>query len=126
MPDFELRVTGATLETWDGSEVVPSRLNPRGGRSMHHYVAQVGDTVTLTASLDGVEAPLDSELDGKLFFASTAQRPQAAKWEPAWSSPAGQSSVQSFQVEYLGIYTVYMRHVDGGSVFVNLNVEPAP
>lgn len=122
MPSFSARITaGATLQPWldPAPADLASRINPTARRGHKRRVGAVGTEVTVTATVDGNAAPLDSALDGKLFFGFFAEYPGLA---PALSSPAGQSSVQRFTPNALGHYTFVLRRHDRGAVFLHLDV----
>lgn len=125
MPDFELQVTGATVVPWtdEGDADRPSRLNQREGCLSRRYSADVGDVLALVGVVDGVVAPLDAALDGRLFHASTID--SVCPYPVGFSSPVGQSSVQSFQPLVAGHYCVYLRREDSGSIIVHIDAEAA-
>jgi hypothetical protein len=123
MPNFELIITGATVVPWTDT-ATPSRLNPRSGHTMLRYLAHVGDTVTLTASVGGTSAPLDSSLSGRLFYPTSWEYPTA--YPVSFVSPVGQSSIMSFVVAAVGHYLLGVRFTASGSVFVHVDVEAPP
>jgi hypothetical protein len=122
MPNFEVRITaGATRAIWtdpaDGDR--PSRLNSDERRPHSYRQVTVGDTVTVSAIVDGVTAPLDAALGGNLFLWWLGE-------VPTWPAPAllptvGQSSVVSFTPEHVGHHLLVCFRSDGGRVLVPLD-----
>jgi hypothetical protein len=126
MPDFELKLSSnVDLVDWvDGASAArPSRLNAKEGHPAKRLSVPVGETVTLTAVVGGVEGPLDATLGGRLFSGDTHEFPSSA---PGWSSPTGQSSVQSFVPAAAGNYVVQLRHQGGGAILIHIDAEVAP
>lgn len=123
MSDFSARFTaGTTLATWDdpATASLPSRINPVTNRRHLRAVGTVGTEVTVTATFEGVDGPLDAALGGRLFF---AWFPEAAGATPI-TSPAGQSSVQRFTPAFPGHYTFALCHEDGGGILImHLDVQ---
>lgn len=131
MSDFRLFVTGGvTLEPWEdpastvGGRDLPSRLNPHPDHPHMRYVGSVGTQITLTAAVPGLgSAPLDGALtDGKLFTAQCIEVP-GDHGAPAFSSPAGQSSVQHFTPLDTGHHTVQVSREDHGAIIVHIDVD---
>jgi hypothetical protein len=115
MADFDLIISGASVVAWTDNET-PSRLNPRSGGTMLRYLAHVGDTVTMTASVAGSS--------GHEYFPHAWERPASS---PPYAFTAGSGThIQSFVPVATGHYLIGMRHVDGGSVFFHLDVEAPP
>lgn len=126
MPDFTLKISSnVTLTDWvdAASATRPTRLNPKEGHPAKRLKVTVGETVTLTAVYGGTEGPLDSALGGRLFHGDHVEAPHI--WALGWSSPAGQSSVQSFVAAVAGSYTVQLRHEGGGAILVHIDAEVA-
>jgi hypothetical protein len=119
MPNFDVRITaGATRAVWtdpaDGDR--PSRLNYDEKRPHTYRETTVGETVTISAVVDGVVGPLDAALGGDLFTTWFAEAPT---WPaPALSSPVGQSSVVSFAPVHPGHHSVVFLRASGGRVLV--------
>lgn len=123
MPDFTAEITaGAAREVWTdppvpegpstGAGGAPSRLNPDIDYPHTCRVVQLSATVTVEASVNGVPAPLDVALGGRLFTTHFAEVPE---WPaPAITGPAGQSSVATFTPTVVGHYLVVMRRQGGG------------
>lgn len=123
MPDFTAEITaGAATQIWTdppapespltGAGGAPSRLNPDVDHPHTLRAVQSGSTVTIQATVNGVLAPLDSVLDGRLFTVHFAE-------VPVWPPPAitltpGQSSVASFAPTMAGHHLVVMRRQGGG------------
>jgi hypothetical protein len=122
VPGFDVAVTGVTLEDWldpavDGH---PSRLNRSDDDPALRYVAIAGIPVTITAIVDGVSAPQDSALDGRLFSAVVVESPIAT------ARPAGvalQSSIQLYTPPVVGHYLLRMSRPGGGSWFLPFDAE---
>ena len=124
MPDFEVLVTGAAVEPWSdpAGSALPSRLNPREGRSMRRLVGTVGTAITLTAVVGGVTGPADATLGGRLFVCASAEAPHP--WTVSFTIlTAGWSSVQSFTPSLAGHYLVYMRRPEGGCWFIHIDAR---
>ena len=130
MPNFDLIVGyGLTVADWNDPRVLvggvpsgsPSRLNPRPGSPEKRLLATVGVECELRAQVGGVDAPLDSALDGNLFYTASVEAPHP--WQVAFSHPAGQTSVQRFTPSLPGHYLVYMRRRGGGQIMVHVDAE---
>ena len=122
MPDFEITVSGATVDPWldPAYGQTPSRLNPRTGRSMSRIIGTVGVPVVITAAVGGISAPSDSALAGRLFVAEVHEAPVTPR--PNCTIPtAGQSSVQRFTPAAAGHYLFSMTRTEGGAVFVHVD-----
>jgi hypothetical protein len=122
VPDFSATFTaGATLVAWtDPPDALrPSRLNPIVGHGHRRRLGAVGVGVTITATVGGVSAPLDSALGARLLTGMLAEAPGAP---PAITTPAGQSSVQSFTPAVVGHYTFVLRRDGGGGLILHLDV----
>lgn len=119
MPNFEVRITaGVSRAVWSDPPTMtkPSRLNANETRPHTFRQATVGESVTLSAIVDGVVGPLDTALDGDTFTWWVAECPM---WPaPALSSPGGQSSVVSFEPEHPGHHTLVGYRTSGGRVLV--------
>lgn len=123
MPDFRATFTGGTtLGPWtdppDGG-ARPSRQNASLDRGHLRRLGTVGAEVELTATVDGVDAPMDAALDDRLFLCMFAEHPGAV---PSVSHPAGQSSVQRFTPASAGHYCFVLRRDGGGGFFLHLDV----
>jgi len=124
MADFLARfAAGTTLETWSDPPFGdrPSRINPSIQRPHRYRHADPESTVTIHASVDGVDAPLDAALDERLFYGWFAERPSATA--PIVTSPVGQSSVRTFTPLEEGHYTYVLRRQGGGGIILHLDVE---
>lgn len=123
MPDFTARLSAGVVPTqWDdhaGAGV--SRLNAPVKNPPKYLKATVGQPVEMTARWQGIEAPLDAQLGGKLFSSDMGEA--AVPVIP--TGTAGQSSVQTFTPPAAGHYLWVMHHQDGGSVGVHLEAETA-
>lgn len=128
MPDFTAQWTdGVTWEEWTDPTVPasgaipgkPSRLNPRGGLTHRYARATVGQVVEATATVDGVEGPPDSALDGRLFMAWLIEVPTAYPLgvEPEPDS----SSIVRFTPPVEGHYTLALRRVGGGQIILHVD-----
>ena len=135
MPDFEARLigVGVSVARWADPAVpapyvapvgadAPSRLNDGTGPPTY-YSVQPGSTFEVRAVVDGVEAPLDVALGGRLF---TAWGVQWSGCPPNLSQSAGQSSVAAVTVlhlVHLGFYQLGFSRSGGGALFVPFCVE---
>lgn len=125
MPNFDVRITaGASRQVWTDAATLtkPSRLN-NDERRPHTYRRAIASVpVTVSAIVDGVEGPLDVDLDGDLFEGWMAEYPTAGP-PPATSSPGGQSSVVTFTPAHEGFYLFVMSRANGGRILVPFVVE---
>lgn len=124
MPNFTARPTaGAATNTWTdpATDERPSRTNPAPGKPHRYYRVVLGATVTVSATVGGVEAPLDGALGGELFTTAFIEWPSGGLI--SITSPGGQSSVASFTPLKRGHHLVRMRRENGGSVFLMFHVE---
>lgn len=122
MPDFSAAATaGVAVQQWDDPALgaIPSRINPDAERPHLRWVATVGVAVTITARVNGVSAPLDAALGGRLFTATMAESPIFTTITGA----VGQSSVQTFTPPAAGHYTVVVRRANGGGVWMHIDAE---
>lgn len=123
MADFTAAVTsGVTPEAWvdPGLGEVPSRINFDAEHPQLRLVATVGIPVVLTATVDGVAAPLDAALGGRLFTASVAERPGGLV---VFSGAIGQSSVQTITPNAAGHYTFVLRREQGGGIWIHIDAR---
>lgn len=124
MPDFSAQWVGPTITHWrDPAQLpaLPSRINPAPGRELRRRTSTVGEAVILRAIVDGVTAPLDSALDGRLFMGWFAESPSP----PPVTITAGKSSERSFTPTLPGHYTYALHRAGGGGVILHLDVVPA-
>jgi hypothetical protein len=122
VPDFRATFTsGTTLAPWtDPAGDRPSRQNTAIDRGHLRQLATVGAEVELTANVDGVAAPMDAALDGRLFLGMFAE--WASPSIPGITSPAGQGSVQRFTPAAAGHYCFVLRRDGGGGIYFHLDV----
>lgn len=122
MPDFDAIVVGA-VATWadtaSTNPVAPSRLNPDPAYPHSYVRIPVGFStveVVIRCQVLGVDAPLDIDLDGRLFTAILAEWSGPAP--PVLSQDAGQSSITRVLVTYQhgGHQLVRLRRAGGGGV----------
>jgi hypothetical protein len=140
MPDFDLHVyanpnLGYAGADWLDPRAVdgggqptgaPSRLNPRNGHPEKRYEVAVDEMCEIRAVVDGVEAPPDSALGGRLFFPGNVEYPPPPPMDPAYpplhfTSEAGRTSVQYFTPRAPGHYLLYIRRPAGGQVMVHFD-----
>jgi hypothetical protein len=126
MPNFTSRITaGATTEVWSDPATAekPERITGNPMRPQRYKLVILGDAVTVEATVEGVEGPLDTELAGELFSGSFAEVPS---WPaPAVSTPVGQSSSVTFTPTAAGHHAFVHRRANGGAVWVPfIVVEP--
>lgn len=121
MADFQANITnGASRSVWV-DDAVPSRINPLPDRQQTFWQVNVGDTVTITATVGASVAPLDAALAGRLFY------PKWAEWPTGYAPPAttvtpGQSSVMTFVPLWVGHYCIVMKRPDGGGIMIPFEV----
>lgn len=121
MPDFSARFTSnATLVVWRDlpTESKPSRINPLPQYPHRYYLAEVGEEIEITATVDGVDGPLDTALDGRTFLGWLAEHPVP---KPAVTSPPGQSSIRRFTPTAAGHYTYVLRRKSGGGIILHID-----
>lgn len=122
MADFSARFTGGpTLTIWRDPplETKPSRINPLPQYPHRYHRADVNFEIEITATVDGVEGPLDSALDGRLFLGWLAEYPEP---KPMVTSPPGQSSIRRFTPTAVGHYTYVLRRKSGGGIILHVDV----
>lgn len=123
MPDFTARFSAGTeLVVWRDppTETKPTRLNPFPQFPHRYRRAEVGEEIEIRATVDGVEAPLDSALDGRLFLGWLAEWPGL---KPVITSPPGQSSVRRFTPIDEGHYTYVLRRKSGGGIILHVDAR---
>lgn len=119
MPDFTARPTsGHTLVIWEDPESggMPTRINPLPGAPHRYYRVITNSTITVKATVAGVEGPLDAALGGRLFTCSFGEWPTGGL--PSVTGAAGQSSVVTFKAIVGGHLLFQMRRTDGGGIFI--------
>jgi len=122
MPDFSAQWVGPTITLWrDPAQLptLPSRINPAPGREFRRRSSSIGVPVFIRATVDGVLAPLDSALDGRLFMGWLAESPSPA---PLVSVSPGRSSERSFTPMIAGHYTYVLHRAGGGGIILHLDV----
>lgn len=126
MPNFTVRPTAGTdTAVWTDPPTVstPSRINPYIGKPHLYYQIETTSTVTISATVNGVEGPLDGALGGDLFTTAFVEWPSGGL--VTITSPGGQTSVASFTPVEPGHYLVRMRRANGGSLFVHFHaIQP--
>lgn len=135
MPNYTVRITGGGAQvpwTDPASEnpPAPSRLNPNPIHP-HTYRRVVTDqldpdtevTVTIEATVAGVEGPLDVDLGGDLFTGAWAS--YSGPFPPPFSQPAGQSSVFEIKLTSVspGHFVFRVARANGGHVLVHFDNE---
>ncbi len=123
MADFDVRFSsGVSTSPWLDPEDTgkPSRVNPKDGYTMKRAVGTVGVPVEMTARIDSGEAPLDSELDDRLFFVILVECPGP---RPPMIPALAQTSVQTFTPLLAGHYHVRWRRPDGGIWHLHVDIE---
>lgn len=131
MPDFQAKITsGAERAVWldepvpegpgTGSGGRPSRLNPDTNYPHTYRVAAVPSEVpvpvVIEATVNGVDHPPDSALDGRLFLAYFAECPS---WPaPSITQAPGESSTMTFTPSEPGHYLLVVRRDAGGAVAI--------
>jgi hypothetical protein len=121
--DFTVIVSsGATAEPWIEQDAAgdPSRLAQRPGNPERRWLAERGSVVELRAQVEGVTAPLDSALVGRLF---TADLVEGNSYPTFLASPVGQSSVVRVRFPWCGHFAIAIRREDGGAEIVPIDVR---
>jgi hypothetical protein len=110
MPDFTVRPTsGAILEGWTYADF-PSRINPFSSHGHKRYRVPVGDPVEFQCTVDGVEGPVDGDLDGRLFNWWFVEWPVA---QPPITVTGGSTSIATFTPPFAGHYVLGVRRDNG-------------
>lgn len=133
MPDFEVAITDPqpvggdratiTLDEWldpEGPGGQPSRVNHRPGHPQLYYHCTQG-LLRLEAIVNGVSAPMDAALGGRLFEYSWVEH--ASVNYPSMTGLASQSSVVDIELPSAGHYTFAMRREGGGAVILHFDVD---
>lgn len=123
MADFTLQVSGTSLSNWTdpASGGLPSRLNSRAGNAQKMRIGTHGVQLVLRAVVNGVVAPLDAALGGRLFTAWLVEAPALAlPGTPV--GDAAQSSVQRYTPPVAGHYTIGVERNGGGIELVHIEV----
>jgi len=124
MADFTARITsGATSREWDdpATNDAPGRTNTGTDILHRHFVVELGQTVTIKATVNGVEGPLDVTLGGRTFYRKWAELPYSGGL-PTITSPPGQTSVFTFTPFRRGHYLFMVRRMDGGGFGIPFDV----
>lgn len=100
----------------------PSRLHPIEGYPHKMYVGTVGTEIELTATVGGVDGPMDAALGGRTFVPWRVENPPPHVF--GFTSPAGQSSVIRFTPPAAGHYCVGVGRTGGGAVLMHFDVAP--
>jgi hypothetical protein len=122
MADFSAQWFGPVITHWiDPADLPtrPSRINPAPGRELRRRTSTVGEPVILRATVDGVTAPLDSALDGRLFMGWFAESPAPP---PVVTATAAKSSERTFTPTLAGHYTYVLHRAGGGGIVLHLDV----
>lgn len=136
MPDHTARITsGSTRRVWTdpATDDAPTRINPLP-RHPHTYQSVDDQETELVAkaTVDGVEGPMDVDLDSRLFYWFWAEHPSG--WVgtlPVISLGAGQSSVATVDLdiataaERRGHWLLACRRDGGGGVNLPFDIEQA-
>jgi hypothetical protein len=124
MPDFDVRViSGATTTTWDDPRLTARGLARHLYRRVTRPTAPAVAQVVIHCVVDGVIAPLDVDLGGRLFYASRVSwsggQPFAVVHTP------GQTSIVtlSFTAAALGHQELSIRRPEGGAIVLAFDVE---
>lgn len=132
MADFTLQVgvlDDVHVVDWsdEGNPGDPPRLNSPRHADRYLRVGHAGlpTSVTISAVVAGVVAPVDGALGGRLFQWWWSQRGNGAP--PAVVPPAAHSSTATivFLPENLGTWVLTAFRENGGSVRIGLSVETA-
>ena len=130
MPDFDAKYTsGIAVANWEDPEDppaglykgAPSRLN--AGPIKHlQFRASLTVLVEVSMIVAGVLGETDANLGGRLFSAWWIEEPYTAQVLalPAFSNPAGQSSVQRFVPTSAGHHVFGVRRDTGGALIFHV------
>lgn len=124
MANFTARFTdGATIAQWDDPAFggVPTRQNAFEEHPHLRFVAAVGVEVEVSATIiaTGIEGPADAALGGRLFTLSFAELPGISP--PSISQTPAVSSVQRFTPPAAGHYTLKMKRLERGAVYLHID-----
>jgi hypothetical protein len=126
MPDFVIgQITGTVLVPWQDPATpdAPTRLNSHAAYPPLYRRVVVPGTVVVRLAVDGVLAPLDSALGGRLFQAFLTE--WSGPFPPVVAQGAGQTSVVSLQLQavHLGHHVVTIRRASGGAMILHFDGE---
>jgi hypothetical protein len=124
VPDFDAKVIGTVLpwaDTASTNPIAPSRVNPDPAYPHSFVSLNAGVSpieVVVHAIVNGVEAPLDGALGGRLFTAMLAE--WSGPIPPVLTQDPGQSSITRIQITLLhgGHHLVRLRRTGGGVMAV--------
>ena len=122
MADFTvIAASGTSVVDWldPSSGGAPSRLNSRPGYPQKRYLGALGVPVVLKGVVNGVVAPPDASLGGRLFVPFVVEAPVLPFMGIV--SPYGQSAVQVVTATLPGHYTIGFRRPNGGIEHVHLD-----
>ncbi len=123
MPDFDVRFTsGTTSPIWDDAKLAIRSLHPHRYRRVARPTGGTVDAV-LSCVVNGVVAPLDAALGGRLFTTTCTQFGGA--FPPAVILGAGQSALITlrFSAGSFGHNEFTVRRPGGGSITLSVEVE---
>lgn len=121
MPDFSAQLVGSAIAPWrDPAQLpnLPSRVNPSPTREMQRLTLPVGAPAIIRATVNGVTAPLDSALDGRLFVGWLAESPVP---RPIVTITPGKSSERTFTPAEPGHYTYVLHRAGGGGIILHFD-----
>ena len=124
MPDFDfVVVSGGVAAVWDDARLNHRPIAPHLYRRVVAPVAPAIAEVVIQCIVDGDPAPLDTALDGRLFFVSRVS------WSGSYPfgivQAPGQSSLITLRFAHnmLGHQEVAIRRPEGGALIFALDVE---
>ncbi len=125
MPLFDVQVSGGSQVAWQDTHS-PSRLNPVPAHPHSYRVVSVPGALTVSAVVEGVVAPLDSDpvMAGRTFSAVIAR--WSGNFPPVVTQAAGQSSLVTIQLgaDNVGHQQLLLTlSADGGSIGVPFDGE---
>ena len=127
MPDFEIQITGGNQIPWldapSVSPAAPSRLVPDPNHPPTYRQIETG-TLTFEAVVDGDVAPLDVDLDGRLFTWEWIEW-SGTTGPPAIVLTAAQSSTADVTLTsaHAGHFILRALRDGGGAMFIPFDVE---
>jgi hypothetical protein len=114
MADFTVKATrrGPQVVAWEDE-----LSNPYPGLPLRSYQALVGQVIEFHAVVDGVDAPLDSALGGRLFSADCCE----GTTQPHWFT-SDRSSIVRCSFAWCGHFVIAIRRPGGGAELIPIDV----
>jgi hypothetical protein len=114
VPDFTITIAGGSWVPWtdpaSAGPIAPSRLNDDPAHLRTYLKVLAPSTITITAVVEGVSGPLDSDpvMAGRLFSTDFAE--WSGNTQPALASAPGHSSVVTVTLlsQHIGHHIAFM------------------